>query len=239
MTRRKADLRDVADDQAAPAPDLLQAQDHAATADLAPAVNTVEPDTDTDTGDTDLVLDPYDPARLRIDPATLATAGAKRILSAMPVAKPGKQDFFRVNPAPDYRCVTSLIVLKDDRDEAYLIAPDLQKELAAEGVVVELVLTITRQNVLRLWPLRYPDPEGRDNPWHVSARKAAALAETAWIRMVANQAAGSYDIFEAIGDLPAPKWPDEPFIELLKLGFPGRMIDTRDHAVLQRLSGKI
>src|SRR5271166_3496752 len=46
---------------------------------------------------------PFDPARLRLDMGVLRAQAAKRLLITIPVRKPGKQDFIRVHPSPDYR----------------------------------------------------------------------------------------------------------------------------------------
>ena len=218
MTRRKADLQSVPDDQAASDP--------------------VGVETNTGTDNDDQAPDPFDPARFRIAPEALATAGAKAVLGIVPVRKPGRQDWFRVNPDPAYRLVTVLIELKDDR-ELYLVDPALQQELALEGIAVELLTVINRQRTLSLWPLRLPDASGRTNDWHTSARMAASQAERVWTRMVANMNLRAYELFEAIGDLPEPEWPTEPFPELFKSAFQGKLIDTADHQVVQRLLGKI
>ena len=160
------------------------------------------------------------------------------VFSIVPVRKPGRQDWFRVNPDPAYRLVTLLIAPKDDR-ELYLVDPALQQELALEGIAVELLTVINRQRTSSLWPLRLPDASGRTNDWHTSARMAASQAERVWTRMVANMNLRAYELFEAIGDLPEPEWPTEPFPELFKSAFQGKLIDTADHQVVQRLLGKI
>ncbi len=43
----------------------------------------------------------------------------------------------------------------------------------------------------------------------------------------------------AVGDLPEPEWPTEPFRDLFRIAFRGRLIDTRDHLVLKRLRGEV
>ena len=168
----------------------------------------------------------------------MATVGAKPVLATVPVRKPGRQDWFRINPDPAYRLITVLIEIKDDR-ELFLVDPDLQEELALEGIGVELLTAINRQGVVTLWPLRLPDASGRSNAWHESARIAAAQAEREWTRMVANMSLGAYELFASVGDLPEPDWPTEPFRELFKIAFRGRLIDTRDHLVLKRLRGEV
>ena len=48
-------------------------------------------------------LDPFDPANLRLSQAFTETAGVKKLLTTIPVRKPGAQDFVRVHPSPEYR----------------------------------------------------------------------------------------------------------------------------------------
>jgi hypothetical protein len=72
--------------------------------------------------------DPYDLANLRLDQSFVETAGAKKLLTTVPVRKPSKQDFNRVHPDPAYRAALALIELKEDRD-VYLVPPGLAREL--------------------------------------------------------------------------------------------------------------
>ena len=67
---------------------------------------------------------------------------------------------------------------------------------------------------------------------------AAKLAEAGWLRIGANMGAGCYDTWEAVGEIPEPKWPDVSFRELLRLCFQGRMIDRADHPIIRRLRGE-
>ncbi len=144
----------------------------------------------------------------------------------------------RVHPDPDWHLATMILELKEDR-EVYLVAPDLYAELLGEIVPVMLYPTINRQGIISLWPCRLPGPDGKTNPWHQSALEAAEHATERWIRVAANMELGAYEIFEAVGDLPEPEWPDLSFQELLKIAFKDAYIDRPDHPVVQRLRGAI
>ena len=50
---------------------------------------------------------------------------------------------------------------------------------------------------------------------------------------------GAYEIFEAMGKLPEPNWPDEGFNELLEIAFKNRIINSPDHIVIQQLAGVV
>ena len=68
--------------------------------------------------------------------------------------------------------------------------------------------------------------------------EAARLAETKWVRVASNMAAGMYDTFEATGELPDPEWPELSFGEILRLAYRDRFINSADHPVLQALRGE-
>ena len=95
--------------------------------------------------------DPFDLLRLRASQDFLETAGVKKLLTTVPVRKPGPQEFFRVHPSPAYREIFAFLELKEDR-EIYLV--DLQKvpELASECYLATLYTAITRTGILFMWP---------------------------------------------------------------------------------------
>ena len=93
----------------------------------------------------------------------------------VPVRKPGPQEFVRVHPDPGHRLDTALIELKEER-ETYLLAPALRAELGDEAKPTRLYTAISRAGALFLWPVALPGPDGRRNPWHDSAHRAAELA---------------------------------------------------------------
>lgn len=72
----------------------------------------------------DKILDPFSPEALRVDQTFAQGAAVKKLLTTIPVRKPPKQDFVRVNPDPDYRLPSAAVIeLKDDSGEVYLVAP--------------------------------------------------------------------------------------------------------------------
>jgi hypothetical protein len=181
--------------------------------------------------------DVWSPEVLRIDQSFLNVGAAKKLLTTVPVRKPNKQDFVRVNPDPAYRLTVGLIELKDNR-ETYLILPAVSQELSeSEFFLATLYLTINRQKVLSVWPVKLPAADGRSNEWHASASAAAERAMDKWIRLAANMSLGAYEISEAIADYGQPEWPNLTFMEILKIAFKNRLIDSPDHAVIQQLRG--
>jgi hypothetical protein len=59
--------------------------------------------------------DPYDLAKLRVSQDFLETTNVKKLVTTVPVRKPGNQDFVRVHPSPGYRALMAFLELKDDR----------------------------------------------------------------------------------------------------------------------------
>jgi hypothetical protein len=180
--------------------------------------------------------DPFDPAALRLDANYAAGLGVKKMLTAVPVRKPGKQEWFRVRPGDDWRLQTATFESEAER-ETYLVDRSLWADLA--GVVrPSLILTcVSRAGDLFLWKAGLPGADGRPNHWIDSALAIAHEAETEWRRMAANMVAGHYDGFKPTAELPDPEWPDWTFREIMRTAFRGRMIDSPDHPLLRQLRG--
>jgi hypothetical protein len=181
--------------------------------------------------------DPFDLAKLRLPQDFLAESPVKKLLTTVPVRRPGPQDFVRVHPSTAYRHLMAMLKIEDDRDEFYAVnlgaVPDLQNECHA----VNLFTAITRTGVVFLWPVRVPAADGRANEWHVSAATAAEAAMRGWVRMKSNMSLRAYEIFQPVNSIPDPVWPEQPFPELLRIAFRDRLINTIDHPAVKRLRG--
>lgn len=183
------------------------------------------------------IPNPFDPESLRLSQDFGASVGVRKLLTTIPVRKPNRQEFVRVHKSEDYRLQTAILELKEER-EIYLVAPSLLAELPGEVTLVELFTSVTRQNVLFLWPVKIPGLDGRVMAWHSSALDAAQKAQDRWIRVAANMSLGAYEIFEATGDIPEPEWPKLEFKEILKIAFRDHFINSPDHPVIGRLRGE-
>jgi hypothetical protein len=181
-------------------------------------------------------VDPFDIASLRLNPSFLETAGVKKLLTTVPARKPSPQDFVRVHPAPEYRENFAMIDLKDDRED-YLVRPETLQDLAGEVVLKTVFTAINRQGVVFLWPVRLPAPDDRKSEWSRSAREAAEMAMTRWVRMKANMSLGAYEITVAEAVMADPIWPELSFQELVRIAYRDRMVTTTDHPVVKRLRG--
>jgi hypothetical protein len=180
-----------------------------------------------------------DLSALRLDQSYAGdTVGVKKVLTTVPVRKPNRQEFVRVHPDPTYRLTPAAIIeLKEDR-ETYLLLPKMAQALPGEFATVTLFTTITRQGTLFLWPVKLPNPNGRQNEWHRSAAEAAERAMKKWLRVTSSMSLGAYEVFEASGDIPEPVWPEPSFEEILAIAFRDRVVDRFDHPLVQRLQGR-
>lgn len=184
------------------------------------------------------VLDLFtDISKLRINPTQ--EIGLRKIITFQ-VRKPNPEEFFRVHSESSYTLATFLIEAKDSR-ETFIVSPELWNSLATEPQLSprNLVFCASRQGAFFVWPLKLPDPNGRENPWISSAHEAANLARSKWVRMASDMSQRSYVIFEAMAELPEPNWPADPFPEILRKAFQNKVISNENHVVLKTLRGEI
>src|SRR5436309_470619 len=92
---------------------------------------------------------------LRCDQSYDQIVGAQPVLATVDVRKPGAQEWFRVHPEPAWRLQTTLLQLKEER-ENYLISPNLRVELWDEILPIVLYTAVSRQGETFLWPVRLP-----------------------------------------------------------------------------------
>src|SRR5262249_5566385 len=85
--------------------------------------------------------DPFDPASLRLDQSFADTAGVKKLLTTVPVGKPGRQEFGRVHRDLAFRLTPAAIIeVKEDR-EVYLVLPGIAQQLPPGGLLIRPVPT--------------------------------------------------------------------------------------------------
>jgi hypothetical protein len=193
------------------------------------------------TEDPGAVPDPFDLKALREiqrDDDVLV----KKVLLSLPVRKPGKNEFFRVNPDPEFIIDAPLYEHENGLSrELYWIHPDLVGDLHSELRWVRLFYCKSRRGVDFLWPAKLPSAEaaGPGRAWSESALEIAETAMKHWVRMAGNMDSGRYELFIAQGDLGEPGWLDKSPRDVIELAFKGRVIDDADHPVIQELYGRI
>jgi hypothetical protein len=124
----------------------------------------------------DSIIDPFDPAALRIDQNTEALA-VKRVWTTIPVGKPQKHHWFRVHPSEEFRLTKAATIKLEEGIERdiYILAPHIAAAFPEEVSYVALFTVINRQEQIRIWPVRLPEDDGRWNDWSSSAWQAARL----------------------------------------------------------------
>jgi hypothetical protein len=184
------------------------------------------------------IANDFDLDGLRLSQDFGAMVGVKKAITTVPIRKPNKQWFIRVRPGEEWRFQAALLVFKEE-NETFLVRPELVPDLSNEVTPAELFLTMNRQGVLFVWPVRLPGPDGRVDSWSQSAIEAAEIAEEMWVRVVPNMSLGGYDLFEATGNLTEPAWPDLSFNEIMRIAFKDKIIGESNHPALKRLRGEI
>jgi hypothetical protein len=182
--------------------------------------------------------DPFDPKRLALGQDFAGALGVKKLTTHVPVRKPHKHEWFRVHPDPPYRLQTTLLALKGDREELYVVPPELRVDLAGELSLYELFTAINRENVVFLIAIKLPGPDGRLNTWTASFLDGIGYARERWVRISSRMAVGAYETFSPEGHLPDPEWPTTSLADLLRIAFRDHIIDSLDHPVVRLLRGK-
>jgi hypothetical protein len=162
---------------------------------------------------------------LQVDPK--ATVAARQIITTCTVRRPKNNEFVRVNV--DAEPYTGFIHEDKDEDAFYIVTKEALPLLYASPPLKMLVLTINQNGAFFLWPVPVDDRNG----WNDSARKAFQIAQTQWVKLVGDRAAGTYNTFLAEGELPPPRWPDKTYWELVDLAFPNsKVVNDADHEVV-------
>jgi hypothetical protein len=157
---------------------------------------------------------------------------------SIPVSKP--KDFFRVCPDKAYRRPADIYTHKVEgqvEQTEYLIDRPMRGRFD-EAQRCTLVTVVYRDGSPRLWPLKVPGEDGKDNDAWKSARAAARTAMGKWVKLVWK--GGRYQTRDALpGYAPEPDWSKLPaWEELVRLGFgEHNIIRSDDHFIAQALLG--
>lgn len=175
---------------------------------------------------------------LRLPPNYGATLGVKKVFTTIPVNKPDKTKFFKVLTGEEWVFGAYILQLKEV-NETYLVSPHIAPILGGLARPAQLHAAIDRHNNVFLIPVFLPGEDGKRNQWHESLAQAVNLAETHWVRVVANMSVGGYDVLQAQGALAEPVWPDTSMEELVNVAFRCKIIDTENHPVIHGLLGAV
>jgi hypothetical protein len=180
------------------------------------------------------VPDHFDIGSLTLDGDVTDTVAVEKLLDKIPIRKPSAQDWFRIHKHPDLTRNATVIIMKDD-NETYIVPKHLRQHLVGEYVGVTLYVGINRQGVAFLWTVRLPDDDGRDMDCWSSAREAAELAKTKWIRIRWNKSLRAYEKLIAKNLTDEGDWPELDRRKVLEIAFKGRLIANLEHPVVKAL----
>jgi hypothetical protein len=190
-------------------------------------------------------LSPFDPANF--------IAPLDKVLAETPVKpvryislrKPAKEEFVRASSDPAYRMSPVYILTwnKGDKRLNYLISgtvvpqilslhPELVKQYT---IITDVPYSSGVQGNPFLWLVRVIGDD-EDNSWLRSMKSAMDEAKKWWIRVIT--VGNEYQTQEPVGELPEPRWPNEPFPKLLKLCFGNRVITSKDDPVMRAIRGE-
>jgi hypothetical protein len=114
----------------------------------------------------------------------------------------------------------------------------LLPELVDEVMHVTMFTAIDSAGNVFLWPVPM-ERDGKKQEWWRSAREAAEIARTRWVRVKANQGIQGYDVIEATGIKREPVWPaDVTYKDILRIAFRSYRISDFSHPVIKELRGQ-
>lgn len=158
----------------------------------------------------------------------------EKVHTIIPVARPPKTAFFRINPDPDFSY--EAYILEYERS-TYLVFPEVAAQFPELVKPVRLVSVITREGNPYLWPLRLPKDDGRSDNWATSAIEIAELAKGVWVRVNANMSAGCYIAYKAPSITAEPAFINMTMQEMLQKAFRDFVITDLNHPIAREMLG--
>jgi hypothetical protein len=164
--------------------------------------------------------------------------GGRKIRSVISVRKPKPNEFVRAHPDPqNYSVPIFLYTDPEDRDTTWYVTQPVVSYFT-NGVVCRLItLAVNQTGAAFLWPVPNDDYKTMRNLFNASHRRAYHEAKSNWVKMFREEGADGYTIVAPVGNLPPPQWPEEEFLDLLELGFRGKVIDRADHDIIKGQAG--
>ncbi len=178
-----------------------------------------------------------DLASLRLSQDFTQDFTTKKDIVMIPVSKPHKQNFIRVNPDPKFQFPFAVIEFKET-NEHFILSPSVAREIPNECIPKIFLTYIDIKGNLGLWPIRLPGADGKIDEWNSSALSIAEKAKKNWLRLVSNRTIGCYEAHVAVSLMQEPEYPEMTFEEIVDLAFKNRVIESLDHPVIKKLRGE-
>jgi hypothetical protein len=189
--------------------------------------------------------DPFDLAALTIGGDGAGEDLFKTKTLSVPVHKPDKTVFVRVNPDPAYSADIWTYTEEDGFEKlSYLVVPSMIQHPTLAGLIKHTrVLTVIDQfGGHFLWPVPVPSTDKRRQGGRRASKSAMAAAADLtreWGRLQWNAPNSGYDVISPRKPIfKDPDWSKlPPFAELMKLGYGDMVIRDASHDVIERLDG--
>ena len=169
---------------------------------------------------------------LRLPQDYVEATGIKKEISMIRVKKPHRQEFIRVHPEWS---VETMMYLDQDERAHYIVNPALYELLEGELIPKILFPYVNVKRVLKLWPIRMPDAEGKLDDWNRTALEAAKIAKEKWVRVASNRALGGYEHYFPPGSVREPGWADIDMQTIIDIAFKDFRIDDETHLIVKSL----
>jgi hypothetical protein len=183
--------------------------------------------------------------RLRRDLPGVKGASAGGIVAIGVTKVPGRNEFFRTHPVPEFSPVVPIVDHEVGMDRHFFaVAPNMVEALASIGITVaehHCYFTITSRGAYRMVPVRGPNADGDQNEWSRTKEIALVDARKKWVRLYPDMENKCYQVFPAPpGRFTDPQWPDLKPSRVFRLAFrdKGRLIDSTEHPLFLKWSAR-
>ena len=158
----------------------------------------------------------------------------KKVHTVIPVARPPKTAFFRVNPDPEFSFEAYILEYELSK---YLVFPEVAAQFPELVKAVRFVSVITRDGNPYLWPLRLPKVDGRSDNWATSAIEIAELAKGVWVRATHDMLAGCFIAYKALSITVELAFIAMTMEEMLQKAFSDFVITDMNHPIAREMLG--
>jgi hypothetical protein len=173
-------------------------------------------------------------------------AGVETLLTALPHHSISQaKDFVRLHPdeathwSPEL-CFVNVPIKGQKRDTLHLINEELAMRYLPGGRILRFRLALAAKPNDVFFLCHVPS-RNADNSWNASNLQACEQAKTKWTLASSRKEEGveayKIDFARDFDAFPDPKWPTQPFSDMIEATFAGRMIDCENHPALLRLIG--
>lgn len=185
----------------------------------------------------DDIEDEFHPENLRLLNTMDLTDLVTSELVGLPARKPKKDEWFRVHPGHQQQ--GGILEIESEK-KVFWVSPGVQAQVQEDPCfsLRLCVLCVNRQGVPFIWPVKPGVAAGsKGYKWVWIPFSAMLFGKEKWTRLYWSHEKQEH-IVETSGLLDAPKFPEKPFPELLRLAFKDAVISTVDHPAILRLKGR-